>query len=130
LTNLVTNVVAVAASLRERVAFGVKNCGHRRCRRGSSFVGRGLAHRAEPDDQAIRIRRFDIPAEVTFGGCSVLDTERVEAPAPVVEIVSGSDTERNRTEAAESACERWSVVQAEGEAALVHRFLRLDRPSR
>jgi hypothetical protein len=73
----------------------------------------------ELDDEAVGIGNFDMPAEVALSGCSVLDPKCVEARAPVVEVVGSADAERDRAETAERACERGSVVQAEGESAWV-----------
>jgi hypothetical protein len=87
-----------------------------RCRRGSGFVRGGLADGVELDDETVWIRNFDMPPEVPFSRCSVLDPECVEVPAPVVEVV---DAECDRAEAVERACKSRSVVQAEGESAAV-----------
>ena len=93
--------------------------GQDHCPSGSRFVGGGLADGVELDDEAVGIRNFDMPAEVPFSGCSVLDPECVEVRAPVVEVVDVADAECDRAEAVERACESRSVVQAEGESALV-----------
>jgi hypothetical protein len=69
------------------------------------------------DDEAVWIRNFDMPAEVPFSRCSVLDPECVEVRAPVVEVVDVADAECDGGEAVERACESRSVVQAEGESA-------------